>query len=319
MNEQLVLVGGGRKSEDKMACRQSFRDIEQVLAAEYSVRRVWVDEHGLFWLEEDGARFLCSLQANKLLRVAVDQIVIGGEVGAEYWSVDRLWPLFYGGDYADGGLLGSVDFGGYDLVGTGGNMSFVTHDKDLVRLVLPNYNFAKKPIIVGYDDWQKNHWQREETLLAALSFPVLLKSGDKEQLVSVKDNLSNSIFSFFEDNAGSNLEIESRDPRIEKLLVGFLGRENFLPSRVCQIKNGLVGYEGDTVIVRAIQNMVIDFVKNYRVNDYGLFHLEKEGDDWRIVRIDLHPDVSRAGELARVWQESGVDYDIMIKKIINHS
>lgn len=315
MKKRLVLVGGGRTQFERSGSSRAMKDISAVME-EFETRCVWVDEHGLFWLQADRRNFLCTLQANKLIVIDNQQLIIGAE--AEYEVVDRLWPLIYGRGYSEVGLLGGLDFGGFDLVGSDSTMSYLTSENDIAKRILPGLDFAEGDEIIFRNEWQQDHLALEEKLLAKLKFPVVLKSQENTQGVSIANNLSNAIFAFFDDYMVEKLYIESRPDGMERLFVGFLGRGNFLPSMVVVESEGgrLLKCSREASYLRQVQNKLIDFLRKYPLLDYGLFEINGHHDSWEVVRIDLHPNISREGIFAKLWQMSGLEYEEMVKKIV---
>lgn len=309
MRIDVLLVEGGREKNSKGGL-----GIESVLSRELKIARVWLDEHGWWWLIDGDNNRRISIMANRIVEIDQTELIIGGgwEMGI---GIDRVWPLNSGYNFSKMGIKAVLELAGVDMIGTGSVMSWICEEREMSKLVFTDVTFDdKKTMLVTNKEWESNHLHLEDKIGSDFKFPLVLEHEGKSEKVSIFENLANMIFKIFEEGA-SEIEIRETGPAT-KLAISFIGRVNFLPSKLCAVGlDGQINLAEDKILEREMQNLLMSFVKKYDVKDYGIFYINNYIDGWKLDSIDLSPDFSIDGLMANIWSKSGFNYQNMINKI----
>ncbi len=308
----LVLLGGGRGEERKIAAR-SLRDIDQVLDGSVAIMTVWLDEHGGLWQKKnsDGWQAVCFSQ-NRVCAINTQELVVGQQSYGE--KIQMVWPVVFGGSGDWSGLACLPRMAGCQQLGTSGLLAVLLKDNVLATRILTEYDFVESALEIEKNDWQTDEQNCLQMIASRLNFPVVMLTGDQEQKISLPETIGNFLAQRFE--AGEKKVLLRNYYEDEKeVVVSFVGRKNWLPSKSLIKRNGTWSLNDDTVENRLIQDWVMSFVAKYDVMDYGLFFLKIRQGKVFIEKIDIFPDLSRVGLFALVWHMSGIDYEDLIKKI----
>jgi hypothetical protein len=310
MRIDVLLVEGGREKNSK-----GGTDLASVLSRDLKVARAWLDEHGWWWMIDGENNRRITIMANRIVEIDQTELVIGAgwEMGV---GVEKVWPLVGCFNMSGMGLKASLEMAGAELIGTGSVMTWICYEKSMSKKVFADCVFDNKiDRVISAQEWEKNHLQIEDEVGNNSKFPLFLEYGGKREKVSIFENFSNMVFRVFESGV-SSINILEAGGVLKSYLISFVGRKNYLPSKLCSINfEGTIELAGDGTLERELQNFVIDFVGKYDVKDYGIFYIDLYHDGWKINKIDLNPDVSLDGHLANIWKKSGFNYHSLIKKI----
>ncbi len=313
MDYNLLLIGGGREKDTSKA----INDISSVLSKKYEIGKVWIDNHGWMWLDnEKGERV--SLLANKMVPLSANELIIGGDSVGSY-SIGKVWPVCKGENMVSGGIKSVLEFGGFEVVGSSSMMTIICDNKEMSKAVLKGVNFSdNQELRITKEEWENSHLDIEDKIDKNFGFPVEIKYRDSVDKISIYENFSNMIFKIFEEEVDFVDVMEAKNVKFQ-YVVGFLGGRNFLPSKLCELKNDNLEKIENKDLERELQSFVIDFVKKFDVKDMGLIHIDKGMYDWKVRNIELMPDMSIDGIFARLWNLSGINYSTMINKIFDES
>lgn len=318
MNYDLVIIGGGRKKTHRNEMRRAVVDIESVLSDRLKIGVIWVDEHGYCWLRSGKEWKKCTIVGGKIILLQSNEFYIDdADDGNNAINVKRYWPLFFGEEYGWCGIAGMLDVAGAWCVGTTGTMSYAVNDMEVAKNWLKDISFEKKIIRINKRSWQNDYLFWEEKVANSFSFPIIVEADGIREKISVFENFSNVVFGLFEKETMEYLEIKEMHSEKSGLAISFLGKKNFLPSKVVQIMPNNSLYTEDYVLVRKIQDLVIGFVRNYDVGEFGIMYLRIDAGNLVVSNIDLYPDFSKDSLLAKIWDISGVGYRDLIGKIWN--
>ena len=313
MKYDLVIVGGGRKKEDRKKVRSIMNSLQEVLSDGFKVGKVWLDEHGGWWLEDKNGLSACAFWGGGLVKVGQQELVIGGE---ELIDVGMVWPVFSDKYDISVGVADTFLASGIKKIGSSGIMRILSSEMDILKLLVSDLKFPDKSFLVTNKDWYEQRMQIEDQILKKFKFPVNVCFGQNCEKVSIFENLSNVIYSIFDKNKYQEIRISNYRGEVKKIMTGFVGRKNFLPAVVAEKKSmGEWEVYDCKERVREIQTKIIDFVKRYSVDDFALWYINDYPDGWEIEKIDLFPDFGRSSDFVRLWQLGGMNYQDLIKKI----
>lgn len=309
----LVLIGGGRSKKDKTMSIKALDGVKCVLNERLNILKIWIDEHGGFWYGEKFDK-PCVLTRNMVVDLCSDEMIIGGDEIS--FKSQKIWSLISGFDYGSIGINGFLEFNGFDFIGNRSEIVQVTNNDFLAKIVFGDLDFYdNKNLLVKRDDWMSDYLKVEEKINSKIQFPVMIKNGSFVEKVSLMENFSNVVFSIFEKEGFNEILVEQYDALVEDAIVAFVGGKNFLPSKMCLIKNDALKFESMAQSERMVQNLLIKFVKKYDVSDFGLLFFKKKNEVLKLFKIDLLPDFSKEGLFARLWEKSGIEYNRLIEKI----
>jgi len=98
-------------------------------------------------------------------------------------------------------------------------------------------------------------------------------------------------------------------------IIGFVGQDNFLPSKLCQVEGDKLEVAGGQ-LERVVQLKIIDLIGQYKLRDLGIFIIRANSEDWKVKNLILQPEVHCDSWWAKLWQVSGLSYDGIIKRAI---
>ncbi|MBU0647891.1 hypothetical protein KJ855_01810 [Patescibacteria group bacterium] len=316
MEYDLLLIGGGRTRRTRERTGLAMKSINQVLGGELRVGMAHIDEHGRMWHKSGEHDQFCALVGGKMFYIDSDEMVIGLDQAG--FKINRAWPLFYGGEFAVAGIVGMLEFAGLQMVGSEGWMCYISNKRELAKSVINCFDFDADYRVITKEEWEREHVKLDDEICKSLDFPVFLKTGDVEQIVSSKMNFENMVFDCLENSDCDEVRVRSKRGLVDKLMVGFVGGKNFLPSRICVKQNGnMIEFDKSRTLVREVQDRLIGFVRNFDVKDLGLLEINLYEDRWVVERIDLFPLMNKEGDFAKIWNISGMNYTELVKKIYN--
>lgn len=311
MKIDVLLVEGGRDEKHVYA-----EDLQGILAGSLKVQRLQIDDHGWMWWENAEGMRRVNILANRMILLDQDEFVIGGGLN-EGIALGKVWPLIGGYNFTNLGLKSVLEFAGVDMVGSESAVSFICQERVLAKKIFTDLVFDDlKSREILLTDWEKNYANIEDEVRVNYKFPLEISYGSHCERISLFENFANMVFKIFEEGYGE-VTIKELGVLNKKYMISFIGRQNFLPSKLLSknLQNELSLAE-DKIFEREIQDFVINFVKNYDVCDYGMFIINRYIDGWKIAEIDLSPPVGVESDMAMVWKKSGFDYQSMVKKII---
>jgi D-alanine-D-alanine ligase-like ATP-grasp enzyme len=292
-----------------------MRDVFGVLKNEIEIERVYCDEHHMFWKIENDEYWPATLMANKIFILEANEMIIGGsgEIGE---GVEKVWPLMLRADENYDRLQSVLEYGGFQIFGTNSNMAEMCENKDLNHIVFRDIKFDKsKSMIVNKEKWNISFLKIEDEIARDYKFPLEVKYDGQTDKIMILENFTNIMFKIYEEGF-NEVKITEQGGLVNRLLIGFIGRKNFLPSRVVKFMNDKIEVDDENKqLNRELQDFVINFVKKYDVRDYGLFEINLYPDGWRLLSINFAPDLSRESMFAKLWNLSGMSYEKVIRKI----
>jgi len=318
MDNKLLLIGGG-SGKNRLESMRTMKDIFGVLKGKMPVQKLYVDEHRMFWRMEDEVYRPIALMANRLFPIMQDELIIGktNEIGQE---VENVWPLLIRNDDRGLGLMNYLEYAGFRLLGTNSDIAVLCENVDLRKMVFRDIDFdQEKTWVIDREKWNKDFLAIEDKIGNEFKFPLEINYGNVKDKIVLWENVANIFWRIFEEGYDVVKITGSNDIKY-RLIVGFVGRKNFLPSRVVrQDEKGLLIDDVEKSLVRELQNFVINFVKKYEVKDYGWWEINVYQTGWKVRNINFAPAMSRDSMFAKMWNLSGMTYEKMIEKIYSEA
>lgn len=312
MKFDVLLVEGGRNKHSLASV-----GIESVLSEKLKVGRIWLDEHGWWWQVGGENYRRVVLVGDRLIEIDQTEMLIGGgyELGC---GLGKIWPLFAEAKAKVVSVKSALELMNVQMIGTGSVLTLVSHEKDMAKMVFGEDKIdTRKEKKVTSVDWNKNYLNIEEEIGKFYKFPLEIEYQNKHDKVSILEGFSNIVFRIFEDKVEEIRIVESTG-LADKYVISFIGRRNFLPSKLLKISKSDLVAGVDHNLERELQNSIIDYTKKYDFRDYALFYVNCYPNGWKFDKIDLNPDLSVDGTMAKIWGNSGFSYSQMIWKIFNN-
>ncbi len=340
----VAIIFGGKSAEHEVSLQSAKNVFEAINKDKYNPILIGIDKTGRWLLFED-SKFLINENNPKLIRLNQSEDVVtfapesNGHISNitnyhDYGSIDVAFPILHGPMGEDGTVQGLLKLANIPFVGASVLGSAVGMDKDVMKRLLRD---AGVPIAKFITLEEEEDIPDFDSISKKIGVPFFIKPANMGSSVGVskannKTEYLKAVKSAFSFDLKVILEefIEGRE--IESAV---LGNNKPIASIIGEIKSShaFYSYEAKYIdekgavldipanlppeIVKKAQEVAIKVFKVLSCEGLGRVDMFLKKDDTIIVNeINTIPGFTRISMYPKLWEASGIPYEVLIDKLI---